>query len=182
MVDPVLAHLDRILGQGGRYPGTELSRADGVAVLGYIDPEREAVHCVTYGLSQAPVRSLYPTELVCTVRGEQIEAARFLLESAVRLAVHRGTDLVLGSVISNATPLLTGTDIRGVLLTTTLWFEEDLDFLRDENGTIQLQVITMLPITGGDVTAYQDRGRQVLEDAIETNTVNLMDITRGQMV
>ena len=44
---------------------------------------------------------MHPTELICSVRPEQVEAARFLLAATVRVAVDGGGVLALGATIAN---------------------------------------------------------------------------------
>src|SRR3954447_15178997 len=113
MADVARAHFERVLGTDGR----ELSTDHGVRILAFADRGRDAVHCVTLGLSDLPISAMHPTELICSVRPEQVEAARFLLASAVRVAVDGGGMLTLGATIANRTPILAGTQICGVLLT-----------------------------------------------------------------
>jgi hypothetical protein len=176
-------HADHVLGRDGAVPGRLLSAAHGVEVLAYDDASRDAVHCTTIGLSDLDVATMHPTELVCSVRPEQVEAARFLLAAVVRVAVERDGELVLGAVIGNATPLLAGTAICGVLLTTGLLFEDfdDFDLVEGPDGGIALQVLTVVPLTGDDLARHRAYGRDALEDALDAATVDLLDVTRGDL-
>jgi len=183
VADLARQHADHVLGRDGAVVGRVLSEGHGVQVVAYADVPRDAVHCITIGLSDLPVAALHPSELVCSVRPEQVEAARFLLASVVRVAVERDGELGLGAVIANATPLLAGTAICGVLLTSGLQFEDfdDLDLVDGPDGGIALQVLSVVPLTGGDLARYRAYGRDSLEDALDVATVDLLDITRGDL-
>ena len=128
MADVAQAHFEHTFGSGGK----ELSVDHGVRILAFADRGRDAVHCVTLGLSDLPVSAMHPTELICSVRPEQVEAARFLLAATVRVAVDGGGVLTLGATIANPTPLLAGTQICGVLLTAGLFFD-DFDLVTDDD-------------------------------------------------
>ena len=130
--------------------GHELQHRSRGQLLAFADRGRDAVHCVTLGLSGPPDLAMHPTELICSLRPEQVEAARFLLASAARVAVDGGGVLTLGATIANRTPILAGTQICGVLLTAGLFFD-DFDLVGgdgddDEDG-IALHVITLVPLT-----------------------------------
>jgi hypothetical protein len=174
--DVARTHFERTLGPDGR----ELSADHGVRILAFADRGRDAVHCVTLGLSDLPVSAMHPTELICSVRPEQVEAARFLLAATVRVAVDGGGVLTLGATIANPTPLLAGTQICGVLLTAGLFFD-DFDLVGDDEDGIGLQVITLVPLTRGDLDRYAAEGREAVEDAIDNATVDLLDVTRDDL-
>ncbi len=181
MADLAAGHYERTFGAGGR----QLSADHGVRILAFADRARDAVHCVTLGLSDLPISAMHPTELLCSVRPEQVEAARFLLASAVRVAVDGGGVLTLGATIANPTPILAGTQICGVLLTAGLFFD-DFDLVGDEGDdddedTIGLHVITLVPLTRGDLDRYEAEGREAVEVAIDTTTVDLLDVTRDDL-
>lgn len=176
-------HADHVLGRDGTVAGRLLSVDHGVQIVTYDDAARDAVHCTTIGLSELPVTTVHPTELVCSVRPEQVEAARFLLAAVVRVAVERDGELVLGAVIGNPTPLLAGTAVCGVLLTAGVLFEDldDLDLVEGPDGGIALQVLTVVPLTGGDLARHRAYGRDALEDALDVAAVDLLDVTRGDL-
>lgn len=180
MADVARAHFERVLGTDGR----ELSTDHGVRILAFADRGRDAVHCVTLGLSDLPISAMHPTELICSVRPEQVEAARFLLASAVRVAVDGGGVLTLGATIANRTPILAGTQICGVLLTAGLFFD-DFDVVGgdgdDEDDGIALHVITLVPLTRGDLDRYDAEGREAVEEAIDDTEVDLLDVTRDDL-
>jgi hypothetical protein len=183
VADLARQHADHVLGRNGVVAGRRLSESHGVQILAYDDVARDAVHCITIGLSDLPVAAAHPSELVCSVRPEQVEAARFLLASVVRVAVERDGELGLGAVIGNATPLLAGTAICGVLLTSGLLFEDfdDLDLVDGPDGGIALQVLSVVPLTDGDLARHRAYGRDALEDALDVATVDLLDVTRGDL-
>lgn len=183
VADLARQHADHVLGRDGAVVGRPLSEAHGVQVVAYADPAHDAVHCVTIGLSELGVATMHPTELVCSVRPEQVEAARFLLAAVVRVAVERGGELVLGAVIGNPTPLLAGTAICGVLLTSGLLLEDfdDFDLVEGPDGGIALQVLTVVPLTGGDLARHRAYGRDALEDALDVAPADLLDVTRGDL-
>ena len=154
-------------------------------ILAFADRGRDAVHCVTLGLSELPVSAMHPTELICSVRPEQVEAARFLLAATVRVAVDGGGVLTLGATIANPTPLLAGTQICGVLLTAGLFFD-DFDLVTDDDDDddddgIGLHVITLVPLTCGDLERYAAEGREAIEVAIDDTEVDLLDVTRDSL-
>ena len=132
---------------------------------------------MTLGLSDLPISAMHPTELICSVRPEQIEAARFLLASAVRVAVDGGGVLTLGATIANPTPILAGTQICGVLLTAGLFFddfdlvgdegEEEEEEEEEEEDTIGLHVITLVPHHPRRSRPLHGRGREAVDVAID---------------
>jgi Suppressor of fused protein (SUFU) len=180
VADLARAHFDAVLGHDGTIAPTDLGTAHGVTVLAYADRQRDAVHCVTVGLSDLAVSTLHPTELICSVRPEQPQAARFLLASTVRVAVDAGGVLTLGATIANATPLLARTQICGVLLTAGLFFD-DFDLVGEGDGGIDLQVITLVPLTCGDLARLEREGREAIEDAIDETDADLLDVTRDSL-
>ena len=183
MADVARVHFERTLGPDGH----ELSADHGVRILAFADRGRDAVHCVTLGLSDLPISAMHPTELICSVRPEQVEAARFMLAATVRVAVDGGGVLALGATIANPTPLLAGTKICGVLLTAGLFFDDfdlvggDDDEDGDDDDGIVLHVITLVPLTCGDLDRYRTEGREALEDAIDDTDVDLLDVTRDDL-
>jgi hypothetical protein len=176
VADVAQAHFARTFGSDGR----PLSADHGVRILAFADRSRDAVHCVTVGLSDLPVSAMHPTELICSVRPEQVEAARFLLAATVRVAVDGGGVLTLGATIANPTPLLAGTQICGVLLTAGLFFD-DFDLVGDDDDGIGLHVITLVPLTCGDLERYAAEGREAIEEAIDDTEVDLLDVTRDSL-
>lgn len=175
------AHLQQVLGRGGQRPIEDYSKVGDVEVVFVDDPDLDAVHVATIGLSELAITALHPTEFVCSVRPPQIEAARFLVESAVTMAVSGGGQITLDSQMTNATPLLAGTDIRGLLLSPGLWFD-DLDVVEDESGKILLHVITLLPLIAADVERLDAADADAIYDRIADTTADLLDITRTEPI
>lgn len=170
-------HFDRVLGQDGAVVPEVLGGNDHVGVLAYADTHDPIVHCVTLGACELEIAALHRCEFVCSVRPGQQEAARFLLTSTVDIAL-RGGRMVLGSTITNASALLARTDIRGVLLTSGMWFE-DLDLVVDTDGRIALHVITLLPLTGTDIAYLDGHDPHQLEEMLEVTGADVLDIARG---
>jgi hypothetical protein len=54
-------------------------------------------------------------------------------------------------------PLIPDTDITGVLATSHLYADDDFDTLRDENGTVELQLVTVTPMTSAEVDLFDIR-------------------------
>lgn len=175
----VRSHLHRVLGHGKRkYQPMDYSTVGDVEVLFVFDDELQAMHVATVGLSELPITALQPTEFVCSVHTPQIEAARFLVETAVDMAVNRGAQITLDSSMTNATPLLADTDIHGVLLSPGLWYPE-LDIVEDAAGDIVLHMMTLLPLTGTDVAMLDAHGADALYERIESTEADVLDITRA---
>jgi len=169
-----LPHFDAILGQTGSGPPA-LTRYGDIDLLTYA--EAGQVNCVSVGLADKPIKSLHPTELVCTVLPGQEGAALHMLEVTIAAGVDGGFPLVLGSVLRNDSPLLARTEIHGALLTTCLW-KPELDLLKDDDQRILLHVIGVLPLTGPELLWIAEHGSDAFDRVIESATVDLMDVTR----
>lgn len=170
-------HLTDVLGRGSREM-TVLSATEDVAIVAVEDPDLGAVHVATLGLSTQAINALQPTEFVCSVLDGQVQAAHHLVTIAVDMAA-RGAQVTLDSQFSNATPLLQGTDIRGLLLSPGLWFPE-LDIVENAAGDIDLHVVTLLPLIGADIALIETdpEGADAIYERIENTAANLLDITR----
>lgn len=171
-------HLTDVLGRGVREM-TVLSATEDVAIVAVEDPDLEAVHVATLGLSTQAINALQPTEFVCSVREGQVQAAHHLVTVSVDMAA-RGAQVTLDSQFTNATPLLQGTDIRGLLLSPGLWFPE-LDIVENAAGDIDLHVVTLLPLISADIALLDadPEGADALYERIESTTADLLDVTRS---
>ncbi|WP_353649618.1 suppressor of fused domain protein [Nakamurella sp. A5-74] len=171
-------HLTAVLGRGVREL-TVLSATEDVAIVAVEDPDLEAVHVATLGLSTQAINALQPTEFVCSVREGQVQAAHHLVSVGVEMAA-RGAQVTVDSQFANATPLLQGTDIRGLLLSPGLWFPE-LDLVETESGDIDLHVVTLLPLISADIALIDTdpEGADAIYERIEHTSADLLDVTRS---
>lgn len=177
--DFVIDHLARVLGRGVRMPRV-LQATDAMGIIAVDDPDLDAVHVASLGMATQDVSSLHPSEFVCSVRPAQEEAARYLVETALEAAAAGGV-LTLDSVMDNGSPLLTGTDICGMLLSPGLWFP-DLDVVEDASGQILLHVITLLPLTSQDIAFLDTHDADDFYARIEGTQADLLDITRDGLL
>ncbi|PKW18700.1 suppressor of fused domain protein [Saccharopolyspora spinosa] len=174
MTDPrIPEHLGRFLGQGTQ--AETLQR--GVQLWRYERPE--FVSFATHGLSTLDVAALKPQELVCSVEHGQDGAAAHLVTTMLDMIIKADHGPVAPQLIPAQQPILAGTQITGLLATSHPYLDEPFNAIRDDHGTIQTQIITLIPLTGIEVARAQSSGLDALEASLEQADPPLLDVTRA---
>ena len=133
---------------------------------------------ISSGLRFQPLGADPAQELACTVYKEQAEAARHLVDVTSELLVQSGTHLVPDQIVPNESPLLPGTEFYGVLASGHPLFPPEFTRFTDPDGTEQLQVYTLLPVTLGELNYILDNGVTALRQQWARFEVDVFDLGR----
>ncbi|MET3805722.1 hypothetical protein ABIB25_002726 [Nakamurella sp. UYEF19] len=135
----------------------------------------------TLGLSDAPVTSVFPQEIVCSVLPDQLGAADFLVRKTLDLVLDAGAGLVNEDVIPNGEILLAGTVIEGVLVGPHPMLDDEFDVLRDGSAVIA-EMMTLVPLSGAEIAYSQSESIDALMDRLEEADPPLLDVLRASIV
>ncbi len=172
----VSAHWKAVLGRGTQ-PGRVLAVDGDVTFLAFDDAELAAVHVATAGLAdEPPAGAINRTELVCSVRPGQELAALFLLRNATRLA-RDGWVLTYDSMATSEAPVINGTQICGYAVSPLLWFS-DADYIERADGMIDVQFVQILTLIRADIERWEQDGKDVFYERLNTTDADLLDLTR----
>jgi hypothetical protein len=139
------------------------------------------VSVITNGIRFQPITGM-PQELICTLRADQRGNAHLLTAINAELVMRQRQGLTLDQVVSSPSSLIVGTDITGVLVTPHLYAGNDFDGLRDETGAIELQLVTLTPLTSAEVIFAQQHGPEAIREQWENQKTDLLDIHRPSAV
>lgn len=165
-------HFGRFLGSG-RLVET-LQR--GVQLWRYERPE--FVSYATCGLSELDVVAPKPQELVCSVRRGQDQAAEHLVRTLFETILETGAGPLPSQVYRSEQPILARTRITGVLATTHPYLDDAFHVLRDAEGGIRVQVVTLLPVTEDEIERGSGAEAETIETVLEKTNPPLLDVTR----
>ncbi|MGP3974055.1 suppressor of fused domain protein [Streptomyces sp. 8N114] len=133
----------------------------------------------TDGLRSQGLTALAPVELACTLWEGQRHVARHLVDSMAQILLRNPSRLIeYGFVVENDEALLKGTQIHAVLGCPSPFFRDGFGLLKEESGNINVQTITLLPITAGEADLVRDEGEDALFAAFWEKKPNLLDVTR----
>lgn len=176
-------HVERYAGE---CTGAEAPTVDGAnrgfAIAFFEDADEPSTTTVTNGLRFQRLAVSMPEELACTVRREQTEAARHLLDFTGRLMLSRGQGLEWGTVLRNDTAVLVGTQIYGLIAGPHPYFDDGFDELRDEAGVAELRVVTLVPATPAELVLAQEQDAHALYAIWAEQQTDLADVTRASAV
>jgi Suppressor of fused protein (SUFU) len=154
-------------------------RNRGYALLFCRTPDGDLVSVVTNGLRFQSITTIMPQELVCTMRADQRRAAHLLIALTAELVMRMRQGLSLNQVVPSPHPLVPNTAITGVVADTHPYADDDFDVLLDASGTAELQIITLLPATAGEIAFAQQHGIDALYERWETQETDLLDVYRS---
>lgn len=163
-------HLTRYLGKGRR-----VTDVDGVEIWRHERPEY--VTFATHGLSAQPITAVYPQELVCSVEHGQDGAALYLVETTLKIVHENRRGVVNNQVIRNDQPLLADTDITGVLVGGHPYLD-DFDVIFGADRTVLVELMTLIPLTSGEITQSTSNGVEALLDHLEDTDPPLLNVQR----
>lgn len=172
-----MAHYDRIL--GGKGP-TELVESGGpVSILQYVDFEVGVTHYATLGMAAVAGEMLNPSELVISVRPGQDDWARTLLTFVLNSTNDLGDDITFGSaLVSQQTPVMEGLPIYGYVLDASPWTDQLDLVLTPDGASIELAVLTVIPMTKGDTELLMHQGIEAYDAALEITDADVYDLFR----
>jgi hypothetical protein len=137
---------------------------------------------VTNGLRFHELDDDLPEELVCSVRAGQQDAAQYLADTVAQMVLSNGATLEYGRPIPSPEPLLPGTRIQGIIALAHPYAPDDFDLLKDANGTVELQLVTLVPMTKPEFDFLEANGVEALHAKWQEAESDLLDIYRSSAV
>lgn len=176
-------HVTTYLGEVERVESAETSDGNrGYDLLFLRHPELEVASVVSNGLRFQELAGDVPEELVCSVGNTQVEAAHYLVDTVAQMVLENAAVLEYGRVIPSPEPLLPGTNIQGVVAMAHPYAPDEFDLMHNEAGDIELQFVTLVPITKAEAELGQAEGIQALYGKWQEAETDLLDITRESAV
>ncbi|WP_328475264.1 suppressor of fused domain protein [Actinoplanes sp. NBC_00393] len=151
---------------------------DGYALLFCRTPDDDLASVVTNGLRFQPITAVLPQELVCTVHAAQRKAAHLITALTAELVMKSRRGLVLEQVIPSPHPLIPHSDIGGVIAAIHPYADDDFDTLHSPGDAAELQLITLLPATTGELLFAEQHGTEALFQRWEAKETDLLDVFR----
>jgi hypothetical protein len=137
---------------------------------------------VTNGLRFQRIRAVVAQELVVTVQARHERAAHYLAKITADQVIQTGVGLVYDQVVMADNPLIPGSQIQGVIASTHPYVDADMEDMRDPEGETELQLLTLIPITGAEGGLARQQGADALYDRWEQQETDLLDITRPSAI
>ncbi|MBS2533090.1 suppressor of fused domain protein [Catenulispora sp. NF23] len=179
--DRLLAHYRRFLGEQHRvYDGeAEQEPPRPYDLVEYRLPEPGVSAWVTNGLRTQPISTLRAQELFCFLRESQRVTAGTLTAMAADAVLGQMTGLEYDDVVKHDSPLIEGTRIHGVVAYPNPVFGTDFDLVDDRVSRLQLQIITLIPVTPSEIEFVAEEGADALWDVFRDNDIDILDINRA---
>ncbi|HWC84018.1 MAG TPA: suppressor of fused domain protein [Pseudonocardiaceae bacterium] len=176
-------HVTTYLGAVERVESAETAEGNrGYDLLFVRHSEMEVASVVSNGLRFQNLVGDVPEELACSVGTPQVEAAHYLVDTVAQMVLDNEAVLEYGRVIPSPDPLLPGTNIQGVVAMAHPYAPDEFDLMRNEAGEVELQFVTLVPITKAESELGQAEGIQVLYGKWQEAGTDLLDITRESAV
>lgn len=141
-------------------------------------PAGEVGSAVTNGLRFQNVTAVLPQELCCTLLAEQEEAAHRIVVQAAEMVRDGGRGLGPEAIVAGDRPLAAGSATVGVVCAEHPFLDEDFNVVRDPDGRIEMQIITLIPATTAEIALARARGVPELFDLWEEQETDLADLAR----
>jgi hypothetical protein len=179
-----LEHLERYLGPAREFEEPTVLGPNRGFGLFFCYAPNDIVSIVTNGLRFQRITSVYPKELVCTVRADQRKEAHLLVPLVAGIVLQRGLGLTLDEVILSDAPepVIPGTEIAGIVAGTHPYADDGFDTLTDTSGKTELQLITLIPAASRELHLAQAAGIDAVYDAWEGQNTDLLDMHRPSAV
>jgi hypothetical protein len=178
--------LDHIQRHLGRIRDGEPPTADGgnrgYALFFLLNETGDLVSVVTNGLRFQRVRAVLPQELVVTVQAQHERAAHYLAKITADQVIQTGVGLVYDQVVMADNPLIPGSQVQGVIASTHPYVDDDMEAMPGPDGEPELQLLTLIPVTGAEGQLARQQGADALYDRWEAQETNLLDISRPSAV
>jgi hypothetical protein len=178
-----LDHIQRHLGQiRDGEPPTVGGGNRGYALFFLLNAGGDLVSVVTNGLRFQRIRAVKPQEFVVTVHARFERQAHFLAVITADQVIRTGVGLVFDQVVLADQPLIPESQIQGVIASTHPYIDSDLEDMPGADGDIELQLLTLIPVTGAEGRLAQQQGADALYDRWEERQTDLLDIARASAV
>jgi hypothetical protein len=178
--------LPQITGRLGPVRWVEAATAHGgnrgFAVFYLGAPGGEVGTAVTNGLRFQPLGVLHPVELCCSLLTEQEETAHRLVVQVARMLLAGAIKPVSGTVLPGEGPLAPGSAMVGVVCAGHPFTDAEFDVVRNAQGRIELQIITLIPASAAELELAMDQGTDALFERWETMPADLADLARPSAV
>lgn len=181
--DGLIAHWERYAGEcQGAESATAKGFNRGYDLAFYQHPGEEIVTVGSNGLRFHPYAAPMAQELACTTYASQEGATHHLADITASRVIKTGQGLGYGDVIRTEEPLLTDTGMYGVLAAAHPYFPEEFDLFRDADGEVRLHLITLIPVTLGELRLFDALGEQALAQLWRDRETDLLDVERDSAV
>jgi Suppressor of fused protein (SUFU) len=166
-------HVERYLG-----PRRDAQAADGFSVVLHDHPTLGMVTAATDGVRLRPLPSALPLEFACSVRPGQDDAAARLVRIFAERAVWDGAEVEYDDGLLTEEPLVPGTRVHGLLAAPHPVADEMFNLFRNTRGELQLQFVTLVPITGAEADYLRDHDTGDLFERWAAEGTDVLDLHR----
>ncbi|MFF2556785.1 UvrD-helicase domain-containing protein [Nocardia sp. NPDC058058] len=118
------------------------------------------------------------TEIAITSYQDQSDLARELLDITAMTILVQPQTLTLGHRMFSQTPLVSGTDIHGIVLCEHPYFGASFSAVCDPSGRQLVRLMTLLPLVGTELDYVRKFGHQALETLWRVQEAPLADLSR----
>lgn len=140
-------------------------------------PDDGPVTVISDGLREQPLTASMEQEIACTVHPEQADVAVQLVDTVCTLLIEREHGIEEGEILT-VDPARPGSAIGGVLAGAHPFLPEEFDGFTDADGTLVLQVLTLIPVTTDEVAFLRDNDADDLLDKWADEGTDLLDLDR----
>jgi hypothetical protein len=176
-------HVTAYLGEVERVdPGESEDGDRGYDLLFCHHEELDMVSVVTSGLRYYELEGELPEELVCSVRSEQAELARYVVDTVAQMVLGEGTALDYGQLIPSAEPLLADVEIQGVITLAHPYAEDGFDLLANDEDEVELQLISLVPVTKAEADEIEANGVEAVDVRWQEDDTDLLDLSRPSAI
>jgi hypothetical protein len=154
----------------------------GFAVLYLRESGSEVGSAVTNGLRFQNIKVVFPQELCCTLLAEQEETAHKIVVRVAQMILEGGAGVTTGAAIPGREPLAPGSDMVGVICADHPFVDAQFDTVRDDDGKVEMQIITLIPASTAELALAAGQGMDALFDKWEQQETDLADLTRPSAV
>lgn len=185
--DGLHEHLEEHLGELKRAWSTEQEGKPREFDLASYGMENVPIRTVvTNGLRFHPITWMLPGEIACSLWSEQEHVARHLAETIAKMTCDQRHGPEYGQVFRNSEPIITGTNILGILAHVSPFCEESFNLFPD-SAAPKLQIMTLIPITEPEIDFIHNEGglpdgSDVLMEVFKDNKTAIWDVTRESAV
>ncbi|HEX4788141.1 MAG TPA: suppressor of fused domain protein [Actinospica sp.] len=178
--------LPQITGRLGPVRRFEAAAGQGVdrgfAVFHLGAPGGEVGTAVTDGLRFQRLNTLYPLELCCTLLTEDEETAHRIVLRVGRMMIDGRATAGVGTLIVGDRPLHPDHAMVGVVCAGHPFTDADFDLVRDRDGRVRVQILTLIPATEAELALAADQGVEVLFEHWHGLAADLADLARPSAV
>jgi hypothetical protein len=150
----------------------------GFAVLYLGAPESEVGSAVTNGLRFQKITAVFPQELCCTLLTDQEEFAHRIVIQVAQMILEAGAGITTGTAIPGHEPFAPDSELIGVVCADHPFAAADFDTVRDADGDVEMQIITLIPAGAAELALAAQQGTDALFDVWEAEATDLADLTR----